>query len=277
MLAWLMNLFRRPAPATPPVAPQPPANLSPVEAYIPTSPGIPVYPVGTPAAPLPAALTVVIDTRTRVTPGLLMAVDVNQQRAKDIATLIDDKCLEFDIVSRNGVCMLVAQGSHESGFVAKEENLNYSAKRLSEVWPNRYALNGVKGKPNELALKIAGNPELIANHTYADRMGNGSVESGDGWRFRGRGFIQLTGRANYTAFGKSVGMTAEEAVAYALTDEGSVAQFFWYWKTRGCINPAFKGDVKEVTRLINGGYTGLEHRTLLFNRALAYVYVPLTS
>lgn len=171
----------------------------------------------------------------------------------------------IDTVARVGD--FIGQCAHESAnFTQLNENLNYSAQGLANTWPNRFAVKGADGKPikpyapNELATTIQRNPEQIANNVYADRMGNGNVESGDGWQFRGRGLIQLTGRANYTAFGSTVDMTPEQVVEYVQTCEGAVASACWFWTTNKLNQYADSGDIETMTRRINGGLHGLEDR-----------------
>lgn len=154
----------------------------------------------------------------------------------------------------------IAQLAHESaGFTRLEENLNYSASRLMQVWPTRFPTA-------DKALLYAHNPEKLANHVYANRMGNGDEASGDGWRFRGRGPIQLTGRTNYAEasadlFG-SVGMPDRLVeIPDSVLDPwvgAAVAARFWY--VRKLNDLADIEDWEQITRRINGGLHGLEDR-----------------
>jgi putative chitinase len=159
----------------------------------------------------------------------------------------------------NRIAMFIAQVSHESmGFRTVIEVLNMTAKRICAVWPNRF--------PDEAsAAPYANNPEKLANNVYANRMGNGTEASGEGFRYRGRGLIQVTGKSNYISFAKSVGKTLDEVVSYLETDEGACESAGWYWNTRN-LNPlADAKDVLGVTKKINGGTTGLQDRTMLYN------------
>lgn len=147
----------------------------------------------------------------------------------------------------------LAQASHESSeFRVLEENLNYSAEGLAKTWPTRFTVASAK--------PYARKPEKIANSVYANRMGNGNEASGDGWKFRGRGIKQLTGKNNYIQFGKSVGMTAEEAANYCSTKKGAVESAAWFWKTNNLNKHADADDITAMTKAINGGLIGLDDR-----------------
>lgn len=149
----------------------------------------------------------------------------------------------------------LAQTAHESGgFRVIEENLNYSADGLNKIFP-KYFKNAGRD-----AQAYHRQPEKIANIVYASRMGNGDTASGDGYKFRGRGLIQLTGRSNYTNFAKDSGIQVEEAVAYLATPQGAVESAAWYWSKNGLNALADKDDVTAVTKKINGGTIGLEDR-----------------
>lgn len=149
----------------------------------------------------------------------------------------------------------LAQTAHESGgFRAIEENLNYSAEGLDKIFPKYFKNAGRK------AQDYHRQPEKIANVVYASRMGNGDTASGDGFRFRGRGLIQLTGRSNYTNFAKDMGISVDEAVAYLGTPDGAVESAAWFWNKNGLNALADKDDVVAVTKKINGGTIGLEDR-----------------
>lgn len=154
----------------------------------------------------------------------------------------------------------LAQTAHESAdYKLLEENLNYSAAQLQKTWPKRFDAS--------TASQFARKPEAIANKVYSDRMGNGSAASGDGWRFRGRGIKQLTGRDNYTAFGKSVGMTAEKAAEYLTTKKGAAESAAWFWKTNNLNRFADVGDIVGLTKAINGGDIGLADRKKRYESA----------
>jgi putative chitinase len=215
-------------------------------------------------------------TRTPITSRLLIAVGATSARAVLYAPLLDASVLADNardsITSLNGVCMLVAQLAHESGgFATTAENLNYRAEALLPVFGAHRISSAVAQRIGRTATHPA-DQEAIANTVYGAAWGRkalGNTEPGDGWRFRGGGLIQLTGRDNYTAFGKSVGMEAEAAADYVRTLAGAVASALWYWRTRGLINPAYLGDVATCTAMINGGANGLQDRIERFRAARA--------
>ena len=161
------------------------------------------------------------------------------------------------------VACFLATCAVESKFSKLVENMNYSAKRLSEVWPKRF--KGEDGKPNALALQIANNPEAIANVVYANRMGNGPGETGDGWRYRGRGFIPLTGRYNYIRYGEYLGLDLEGNPDLAEKEEiaAEIAAEFWH---RSDLNEAADVlDLVAIRRKVNGGLIGFgEFKGLVF-------------
>jgi len=173
---------------------------------------------------------------------------------------------KYGITTPRRVAHFMSQCAHESNnFRSLEENLNYSADALARVFPRYFGV----GKRD--AAAYARNPEKIANYVYMDefrtaKMGN--TQPGDGWRFRGRGLKQLTGRDNYTRFGKSVGMTAEQAADYVATEKGAVESACWFWDTNKLNTIADTDDVVLMTRRINGGNIGLEDRQQRYNRAL---------
>lgn len=169
---------------------------------------------------------------------------------------------QFFINNTYRIAMFLAQIGHESGgFMDVEENLNYRAERLVVVFPKYFR----DVDPN----KYAHNPEKLANRVYANRMGNGPESSGDGYRFRGRGFIQLTGHDNYVNFAKDMGIPLlDDAVAYLATPEGACMSAAWFWHKHNLNYYADASDVVEVTRVINGGENGLKERTAAFKEAL---------
>lgn len=156
----------------------------------------------------------------------------------------------------------LAQVAHESGsFNFTKEGLNYSAQALRRTWPKRFPTLAV-------AQQYARNPEKIANKVYANRMGNGSESSGDGYKFCGRGLIQLTGKTNYTRFADAIGKSLNDTVKYLETPEGAVASAAWYWDTNKLNVYADKGDFVGLTRRINGGTIGINDRLHHYKIAL---------
>ena len=161
----------------------------------------------------------------------------------------------YEINTIERVAAFLAQCGHESvDFTVLQENLNYSADGLNKIFP-KYFKNAGRD-----ANAYARQPERIANVVYGGRMGNGPEASGDGWRFRGRGAIQLTGRDNYTKFAASIGYDLDQAIAYLDTLPGAIESAAWFWWNKGINAVADAGDIVTMTKLINGGTIGLEDR-----------------
>ena len=157
----------------------------------------------------------------------------------------------------------LAQVGHESGHLRRlVENLNYSAEGLASTWPSRF--RGHDGRPNELAARIARRPRDIANTVYADRLGNGGQMSDDGWRYRGRGLIQLTGRDNYLACGKGIGQNLEDFPDLLEMPEWAALSAAWYWARNDLNELADAGRFEAITRKINGGTHGQADRLALW-------------
>jgi putative chitinase len=174
---------------------------------------------------------------------------------------------KYEINTAARIAGFVAQCAHESNeFKSLEENLNYSEESLKKTF-GRYFGPGKRD-----AKEYAKNPEKIANYVYQDefrtaKMGN--TKPGDGWLFRGRGLKQLTGRDNYTAFGKTVDMTAEEAAVYVATEQGAIESACWFWNAKKLNAVADTGDIVKMTKIINGGDIGLDDRKKRFEKALS--------
>jgi putative chitinase len=168
---------------------------------------------------------------------------------------------DYDITSPQRVAAFIAQTAHESGgYTALHENLNYQAASLCRVWPHYFN----ESNANEYAHQ----PEKIANRAYANRMGNGPEESGDGWRFCGRGLLQVTGRNNYQAFADSLQMNIDDVPAFLQTFEGAVQSACWFWETNNLNSFADSGDFVTMTKRINGGTLGLEDRQARYLHAM---------
>lgn len=154
----------------------------------------------------------------------------------------------------------LGQALHEScGFTRMVENLNYRADALLKIWPKRFTLETARLYGRIDGVKPA-NQQMIANTAYANRMGNGSVESGDGWRYRGRGPGQLTGLDNYNACGRALGLDLLNCPDQVAQLETGLAAFAWFWKSNGLNELADAGKVDQVSARVNGGDLGLQAR-----------------
>jgi putative chitinase len=192
---------------------------------------------------------------------LVEAFEVSQANATKYVDALNEAMWEFDIVTNQQKAMFLAQCCHESGhFRAVSENLNYSADGLKRVFPKYFRTID----PAAYHRK----PEKIANRVYASRMGNGNEASGDGWRFRGRGLIQLTGKNNYMACGEDLEVDLLAHPDYLESSEGSARSAAWFWWQNDLNILADKGDIKTCTRKINGGFIGLDDRVELYEAAL---------
>ena len=183
---------------------------------------------------------------------------------------------KYGITTERRVAHFLSQCAHESAnFKRLEENLNYSAKALRAVF-GRYFGDAPKRDADEYHRQ----PEMIANYVYMDefrkyKMGN--VNEGDGWLFRGRGLKQLTGRDNYTKFGESVDMTAEQAAEYVASFKGAIESACWFWDTNNLNDIADGDNVKLMTKKINGGSIGLEDRQRRYVVAMNVLGTPLDA
>lgn len=190
-------------------------------------------------------------------------------------------CQEFEIDTPQRIAGFLAQTSHESGgYTMLFENLNYRAATLAACWPNRFAVLGADKKPvkengklvpTAVANSIAGKPELIANLVYSNRMGNGPAESGEGWKYRGRGLKQLTGKDNYARCGTSLGVDFVSNPDLLLEPLYAARSAGWFWKANALSTFADTGDIKGMTKKINGGLIGYEQRQALYDVCLKSV------
>ncbi len=160
------------------------------------------------------------------------------------------------------VAAFLGQCAVESaGFRRLEEDLNYTASRLCQVWPSRF--------PNpETAASCALQPEILAGRVYANRLGNGNEASGDGWRFRGRGLMQITGRTNYELFANAMRMTLGQAVDHAATPDGAADSAIWFWTANQLNALANAWSIDLLNEKISGGTTGAADRSRLCQTAL---------
>ena len=204
---------------------------------------------------------------------------------KDPAKWLDavvETCVEFEINTPQRIAGFLAQTSHESGgYTMLTENLNYRAATLAACWPNRFAVLGPDKKPvkdqqgkltpTAVANAIAGKPELIANMVYSSRMGNGPAESGEGWKYRGRGLKQLTGKDNYARCGQALGVDLVGDPDLLLQPLYAARSAGWFWKANSLSAFADASDIKGMTKKINGGFIGLEQRQKLYDKVLAAI------
>lgn len=183
------------------------------------------------------------------------------ERAAWVAALAEP-IRKAGIIAPRCLAAFLGQCTVESGgFRDLEEDLSYSAARLCQVWPSRF--------PNvETAEVCALRPEALANRVYANRMGNGDEASGDGWRFRGRGLIQITGRAAYEQFARAMSLTLDQAVVHAASRSGAADSAVWFWSAHQLNTLANTWSIDLITRKINGGTTGAAERTRLCEAAL---------
>jgi putative chitinase len=169
---------------------------------------------------------------------------------------------DYDINTVPRMAAFLAQTAHESGgYKAIKENLNYRAETLMKVWPRLFP-------SMEVANQYAHKPEAIANRAYGGRMGNGPEASGDGYKFCGRGLIQLTGKDNYTRYAASTEQSLDEASEHLTTFEGCVQSAAWFWEANNLNQWADSGDMKTLTKRINGGDLGLADRIQHYQHAL---------
>jgi len=182
--------------------------------------------------------------------------------------LLVDMLPRYNIDTVYRIAGFMAQCAHESAdFTRLEENLNYSESALLRVFPRYFG----PGKRN--AAEYARNPEKLANYVYMDEFRSsrgalGNTQPGDGWRFRGGGIKQLTGRNNYATFGKAIGKTPEQTADYVRTKRGALESACWFWETNNLNDYADAHDIVGMSKRINGGTIGLSDRTSRWNRAI---------
>lgn len=198
---------------------------------------------------------------TLLTPEQFAAIFPRHKEPEIWASILDYALFEFGLVEPQQIAMFLAQCGHESGeFTVFQENLNYSADGLMKIFPKYFR----DVDPTQYARQ----PQRIANRVYANRMENGNEASGDGWKYRGRGVIQLTGRRNYRLCSKY--LYDDENVLLndpdiLLEKRDGLLAALWFWDVNKLKNVT---DIVRATRIINGGNIGLDHRTKLYNLAL---------
>lgn len=186
---------------------------------------------------------------------LLMTRDAPTWRAP-----LDEACSMYEINTPARQAMWMAQCAHESaGFALLVESMRYSADALLRTWPRRFTPT--------LAQAMAFREEAIANHVYGGRMGNGLAESGDGWRYRGRGLLHITGRANYATVGRELGLDLIDRPELLEMPTFAALAGAWYWREKRCNELADDGDFESTTLAINGGNNGAASRANWLDRA----------
>ena len=177
---------------------------------------------------------------------------------------LNETCERFAIDSPFRIAGFLSNTAHESGgFKFVRENLNYSVASLMRVWPSRFPTV-------EIAQRYAMNPEKIANRAYADRMGNGDESSGDGWKFIGRGLIQLTGKNNYVAYSLACDNEALQKPEIVEQPKYAAESAGWFWDVNRLNSLADAQDVQGMCRRINGGLNGLDDRQMKYSQVMAY-------
>lgn len=194
--------------------------------------------------------------------GIAVAFGAVAKKNDGILRVLSEEMINSGIDTPLRICHFLAQMSHESaGFTVLQENLNYSAQGLLRVFP-KYFKDGIE-------VKYARKPEMIANRVYANRMGNGAEDTGDGFKYRGRGIIQLTGKDNYRVYSQDIFGDSRLLENPDLASDISVAAKIAcrFWIKNNLNELADKDDIRTITRKINGGFNGLDHRTELLNKA----------
>lgn len=216
----------------------------------------------------------------------LIAAGIKRDVAERWLPHVQNALTRFNIDTPRQVAAWLAQTAHESaGYTALVENLNYSADTMAVVWPGRFAeqepdpkrpgktrsKKDAKGKsiPNKFAQALHRKPEMIANAVYSNRMGNGNIESGDGWKFRGRGLKQLTGKDNHRACSAGLGVDLVANPDLLLQPQYAALSAAWFWSTNKCGPLADADDFVGLTKRINGGTIGLEDRQRRYKAVLA--------
>lgn len=158
----------------------------------------------------------------------------------------------YGLTTKLRTAHFMAQIEHESGLKPISENLNYSASGLIRVFRKYFS--------DLEAINFANQPQRIANRVYANRMGNGNEKSGEGWKYRGRGFIQITGKINYHQLANDTDLDCLKNPDLLLQEANAMISALWFWNLKGLNKLADKDDLKGITKRINGGYNGLAHR-----------------
>ena len=200
-----------------------------------------------------------------ITPEQSQQLFPDAPEAEEWCSWLEQLLPEYGIDTPERISAFLSQCAVETaGWRKFEENMNYSADRMMQVWPRIF--------DRELALQCHRNPEMVANHAYANRMGNGSPESGDGWKYRGRGPIHLTGRRNYTMFAEQTLddplLVIETPDLVAHDKEIALLSALWFWEINNLNDLADTKQITKLSRKVNGGDHGLPQRIALFNSTM---------
>lgn len=197
-----------------------------------------------------------------LTPDLLArAVGIAPADAKTWCGPLAEACAKYSINTPARIAAFLAQVAEESRRLTRvTESLNYSAERLAVVFTHYF--------PGTLASRYEHKPEAIANRVYANRMGNAGEDSGDGYRYRGRGLIQITGKYQYGKCGEALGLDLQAHPELLELPANAAASAAWYWVHNGCNELADRGAFQSITKLINGGLMGYDERLALYRRAM---------
>ncbi|MES2373084.1 MAG: glycoside hydrolase family 19 protein [Bacteroidota bacterium] len=193
---------------------------------------------------------------------------MNPETAKNLQAIFDAICTKYGITDKNDKAAFLAQMCHESGcFTIKKENMRYTTpERLVQIWPSRVNLDGLQGKLK--AGDYTNNAEKLANEVYANRMGNGDTASGDGYRFRGSGFLQMTGREDFEKYAGYIGKDVAETAELVRTDDHyAMDSAAWEYVIKSKL--LGQKDFKQITKVINGGTIGYEERNKYYQLALS--------
>lgn len=189
-----------------------------------------------------------------VTKEQLDKITTRNKNNDALAAALNKYLSKYEINTVNRIAGFLAQCGHESrDFTVLRENLNYGADGLIATFKKYFP-------DMATAKKYERKPEAIANRVYANRLGNGPESSGDGWKYRGRGAIQLTGKDNYTRFAAAIDKTVDETIAHLETLDGAIESACWFWKTNKLNVFCDKDDIIGMSKRVNGGTNGLEER-----------------
>ena len=173
---------------------------------------------------------------------------------------------KYGITTKIRIAHFMAQIEHESGLKPISENLNYSKDGLLKTFAKYFTINHALEPNKSDSAQYARQPEKIANRVYANRMGNGGEASGDGWKYRGRGFIQVTGKENYFRLANDTDLDCLKNPDLLLEEANAMISALWFWELKGLNSFADKDDIITITKKINGGTNGLQHRKELLKK-----------